>query len=294
MWMAVGLLSFSASVILVIVGLVSLFKKKQNTKKVLLSALACFAVFIIALSADASDDPETAEAPVATLTSSDQANIPSADPVVKETSAEDEKKEADRKAKEEADAKAAADKKAAEQAAAEKAELEAAEKKAAEAIERLKKSKAASVMTQVVTNLTEGASELDDKTREYLVTNYELFPAVTTETKAKAASEVDTNITSRHLFKNIAPYLSKMVVASGNVVQISEEETDFGTLAVVHILNDNGDSLIGVYLGSTGDILDGDYITFRGVPTASYSFSNVGGGTTNAILLTLSTIQKEQ
>ncbi|MNL89725.1 hypothetical protein D3C87_2202280 [compost metagenome] len=60
------------------------------------------------------------------------------------------------------------------------------------------------------------------------------------------------------------------------------------------MMDSEGNSIVGIYLGSTGDILDQDYVTMRGVPTAVYSFENIGGGTTNAILLTASTVQKNK
>lgn len=151
----------------------------------------------------------------------------------------------------------------------------------------------AEMMSLVVPNLVEGGV-IDPKTYNYLVDHVDLFPALTAETKKAASKEVDSTITSRHLFKNINPYLDKMVKVTGSVVQIQEEETDYGTVATVHIMDDNGNSMIGYYNNSTGDILDGDDVTMRGVPTATYSFENIGGGTTIAILMAISTVQKVQ
>lgn len=148
-------------------------------------------------------------------------------------------------------------------------------------------------MNMAVAYLTDGG-EMDEKTYKYIVDHYELFPAVTAESKKNAASQVDASITSKHLFKNIKPYIDKMVEVNGYVVQIQEEEIEIGTVAEIHILDDNGNSIIGEYMNSTGDILDGDVVTMRGVPTIQYSFDNIGGGTTNAILLTVSTIKKSQ
>ncbi|WP_139236946.1 hypothetical protein [Paenibacillus sp. 453mf] len=76
------------------------------------------------------------------------------------------------------------------------------------------------------------------------------------------------------------------------MITIQEEETETGTIAFVHILDDDFNSITGYYFGSTGDILEGDTVRLRGVPTAAYSFANIGGGTTNATLITISTIQK--
>ncbi|MEF2964633.1 hypothetical protein V3851_02225 [Paenibacillus sp. M1] len=148
---------------------------------------------------------------------------------------------------------------------------------------------AADIMDTLTLSYTGG--ELDQKTYDYIVEHSELFPAGSAELKNKAESEVDVSITSRHLFKNVAPYLDKMVKVSGYVVQIQEEETDVGTIAEIHIMDENDNSIVGIYNGSTGDILDGDFVTMRGVPTSLYSFDNIGGGTTNAVLLAVSTVQ---
>lgn len=152
----------------------------------------------------------------------------------------------------------------------------------------------AEMMAYIVPNIIEGGA-IDEKTYKYIVDHPDLFPALTSASKKAARAEVDQSITSRHLFKNATPYLDKMVEVSGYVVEITEEQVDQNTtLAQVHILDDNDNSIVGVYVNSTGDILDGDYVTMRGVPTAQYYFDNVSGGTTNAILLTVSTLQKTQ
>lgn len=196
------------------------------------------------------------------------------------------------KLKEEAEAlkKELADKEANEQ---NEAKVETASTETNVESEEQKTAVTAEMMSLVVPNLVEGGT-IDPKTYDYLVEHADLFPATTAETKKAASKEVDNKITSRHLFKNINPYLDKMVKVTGTVVQVQEEETDFGTVATIHIMDENGSSMIGYYNNSTGDILDQDDVTMRGVPTASYSFENIGGGTTNAILLAVSTVQKVQ
>lgn len=178
------------------------------------------------------------------------------------------------------------------------AEKEEAEKKEQETIEaqeaaakEQEKVAAAEVMNQIA--LYYSGAELEEKSYNYIVDHSNLFPAGTVELKKEAESLVDSNVTSRHIFKNISPYLEKMIKVSGDIVEIEEEETDFGTVSEIHIIDDNDNSVIGIYLGSTGDILDGDFVTMRGVPTVVYSFDNIGGGTTNAVLLAASTIQKQ-
>ncbi len=169
----------------------------------------------------------------------------------------------------------------------------AAEEEEAPSEEISKDTQFADMMSMIIPYVA-GDGAIEEVTYNYIVEHHELFPAVTADTKSAAKAEVDPDVTTRHIFKNITPYLDKMVKVSGYVVQIQEEETDYGTLAEIHIIDDNGNSIIGVYNNSTGDILDGDSVTMRGVPSALYSFDNVGGGTTNAVLLAVSTIQKSQ
>ncbi|GAF09457.1 hypothetical protein JCM16418_3598 [Paenibacillus pini JCM 16418] len=155
-----------------------------------------------------------------------------------------------------------------------------------------KETNTADVMSMIVPNLLENA-QIDAKTYQYINDHHKLFPAIDATSKKSAKALFDQNITSRHIFKNITPYLDKMVEFSGYVLEIQEEETDYGTMATIHITDENDNSIMGAYMNSTGDILDGDFVTMRGVPTLLYSFENVGGGITNALLLTVSTIQKQ-
>ncbi|WP_017811443.1 hypothetical protein [Paenibacillus shenyangensis] len=152
----------------------------------------------------------------------------------------------------------------------------------------------ADAMVNLVPYMTENQGEMSQQTYDYITAHPNQFPATTTADKQEVKNAVDSSVTSRHMFKNVAPYLDKMVTVSGNVVEVSEEETEMGTVAFVHLTDEYDNSVTGVYLGSTGDLLDGDDVTVRGVPVTTYSFENVGGGTTNAVMLALSTVQKEK
>ncbi|MCR8844394.1 hypothetical protein NQ117_11930 [Paenibacillus sp. SC116] len=244
------------------------FRKKEgnnSTKKAVLTLMTCLLITasLVACSpAKESTEATTTEVPAASANNTQST----------------EKEDEAAKEAEEAIAKA-------------KAEEEAKRKAEEEALEANKQTQVANAMTLIVPHLAPD-KVLQQKTIDYLVANHQLFPAVTAETKEAAKNAVDKNITSRHLFKNVTPYLDKMFSVQGSVVQVTEEESDMGTIATVHIMDESGNSIVGIYFGSTGDILDGDQVRLRGVPTASYSFDNIGGGTTNAILLTVSTVQK--
>ncbi|MDB5055758.1 MAG: hypothetical protein JWM44_3808 [Bacilli bacterium] len=213
---------------------------------------------------------------------------PSIDPAVKKAADDKAQADADAKAKLEADAKA---KKDAEDKIKADADAKAKADEDAKAKAKADGEKAALIFKTVTPNITTD-QKMDDLTYTFIVDNNKWFPAKTEEDKQAARSKVDPSTTTRNLFKNVLPYYNKMAKITGNVVQVREENTDYGTIATVHILDEFGNSVMGVYLGSTGDLLDGDPATIIGVPITSYSFSNVGGGTTNAILMALSEVQK--
>ncbi|MDR9852849.1 Ltp family lipoprotein [Paenibacillus sp. VCA1] len=136
MWMALGLISFIACIVLLVLGLISRFKKTGNAKRLLLSALACFAITLIAAMADpnteteiASDKEksrtktETVVAKTEDTASNDEAKKQKAEQEANE--AAEKKAQEEQKAKEEAEAKAKAD-------AEEKAKAEAEAKQKAE------------------------------------------------------------------------------------------------------------------------------------------------------------------
>lgn len=171
------------------------------------------------------------------------------------------KAEAEAKAKADAEAKAKAD-------AEEKAKAEAEAKKKAEDDV---KSTHINFATLVIPTFAEGM-EITDETRQFVVANYKLFPAGPEADVKAALSKVDTKIKYGHLEKNITPYLNKMVAAVGNVVNIEEAPSDgvgTGTIALVHIIDNEFNSYRMFIMKSTGDIIKGDRVKIVGVPVGT-------------------------
>ncbi|MGO0062360.1 hypothetical protein ACTID9_20455 [Brevibacillus fluminis] len=203
------------------------------------------------------------------------------EPKVDDQATKAAEEQAKKKAEEEAKAKVDAEKKAKEEA----------EKKAKQA-EQKSGTKVANTFQNVIPQLAEG-HEMESTTYQYIVDHYAMFPANNDKDIQLATSKVDLSITPKHLTKNIQPYLDKMVKFTGQVISVEETKLDDGIVTYIHILTQEGDNITGVYLKTTGDLLDGDYATITGVPTLNYSFPNVSGGHTNAIMLSAAHIQKE-
>lgn len=149
----------------------------------------------------------------------------------------------------------------------------------------------AEFINYITPDLTEEQGLMDQKSYDFIVKNYSLFPA---KNKAEVTKLVDKSITTKHLNKSLSQYLDKFIQVTGQVIQIEESETDIGFITIVHVLDENGNSLVCVYPGQSGDIFEGDIASVIGVPITSYSFDNISGGFTNATLLALSSLTKEE
>jgi len=134
---------------------------------------------------------------------------------------------------------------------------------------------------------------MDQKSYDFIIANYQLFPAKTSEEIAAAKKLTDASITSKHLNKNAAPYFDKMVSYSGIVISIEETQIDGGqTIAIAHVLDENAQSYEVMIYKETGDILEEDEVQFWGVPIGVTGFENVSGGYTNAIFVLGAHIEK--
>ena len=182
-----------------------------------------------------------------------------------------------------------------------KAEKEAAEKEAKEAAEKEAAEKAAAEAGEVVNNaqnymdhvplITEEVLTLSDTSFNYINENPDLFPAMTDAAIDKAIKLTDNEITSKHLNKNVTPYLDKMVNLAGDVIQIEEDTLEDGTpISIILIEDMDFNAIYAVGYFST-DILEGDFVDVWGLPLGAYHYENVDGGTTLAQALAISHIE---
>lgn len=151
----------------------------------------------------------------------------------------------------------------------------------------------AEVMKWVTPNIAEDDEQISETTYNYIAAHTDWFPAQGKSLKAAGAA-VDSSVTTRHLSKNLKPYLDKMVQVEGEVVEISEESVEGVDMSVIHILDNDDYSVVGIFTGPTDGILDYDVVSMQGVPVRHFSFENVDGGTTNAILMAISSVKKLQ
>ena len=138
---------------------------------------------------------------------------------------------------------------------------------------------------------TEEVLALDKASYNFINTNADLFPATTEVAIERVQELADDEITSKHLNKNVAPYLEKIVNFAGDVIQIEEGTLDDGTpysLILIEDMDFNAIYAIGYH---STDILEGDFVEIWGLPLGAYQYSNVDGGVTLAQALATSYIE---
>lgn len=129
---------------------------------------------------------------------------------------------------------------------------------------------------------------MTEKAKSMLDTHPELFQA----DQSNPDQYLDSSLTYRQLSKNIDNYGDRLI-SIPNAYVVSAYETDLGEycLSEFHLYDNDGNSYYVFSLVSY-DIYDGDTVTCYGLPIASTSFENVSGGTTLAIVLVSSHLQK--
>lgn len=81
------------------------------------------------------------------------------------------------------------------------------------------------------------------------------------------------------VMKDYERELGKRICANGRIAQIQASRTELGTFYEGSISNGPG-YVRFVAVGSTGELVEGSVSKFCGVVTGTYSFANLGGGTT--------------
>jgi len=152
---------------------------------------------------------------------------------------------------------------------------------------------AADFFNDLTPYITSETAALEQASYDFLAKHTDLFSANTAELRKKVKGLVNTEVTTRHLNKNVANYYDTFVQIRGQVVQVEEDNSLGSTFSEVLLMDDYGNHITALYPDTTGDLLDGDYATVIGVPIANYSFDNVSGGFTNSTLIGASLVTAE-
>lgn len=142
-----------------------------------------------------------------------------------------------------------------------------------------------------IPSITEDQLTLDKQSYNFISSNPDLFPALSKEAIQKTKKLEDDKITSKHLNKNVKPYLEQMVNFAGDIIQIQEETLDDGTPVSVILIEDMDFNAIFAIGYHSTEFLEGDFVEVWGLPLGPYNYENVDGGTTLAQVIATSFIE---
>lgn len=135
--------------------------------------------------------------------------------------------------------------------------------------------------------------EISDTAMAVIKSNEDIFPAVDNAAKEKAKAMIDSSIEYKHLVKNIAPYVDKMVYFKNQTVLQVFCDTMWGKpFTYILTADSNYDNYHVVMYDGDIDVFEDDNITFVALPVATSNFDNIGGGITNVVVDVASIIIK--
>lgn len=136
-----------------------------------------------------------------------------------------------------------------------------------------------------------GSFDVSDDTIDTLITNKKYFNENIFDTDLE--NMLEDELDPAYLFKSVNSYKTKFLrYTDCDIAQIYEDTLPSGhTLtSMLLMLNGTDDCFVVHYIGSIPKV-EGDTVTFIGVPTDSQSFDNVSGGTTNYICFLAAQVQ---
>ncbi len=121
--------------------------------------------------------------------------------------------------------------------------------------------------------------EISDKAQSFLKENDRLFPA---KNLLAPVEYSNYNLEYKQVIKNPDAYGDELMVVGELYVTVvyEEEMTDSTTLTEIQAYDEYADAIYYIFYPSSLEVYEGDCISAFLLPLGSYSFDNVGGGTT--------------
>lgn len=137
------------------------------------------------------------------------------------------------------------------------------------------------------------AYELTAKAKEFIPAHEELFPA---KNKELAAKYTNSKIKYKHIIKSPEDYGDKLIkLENYEILQISEIDWEYGEhgkLTHIEAHDGYGGNAVSIFYFNKTNLYKDDRITIYALPLDTTSWENIGGGTTLAIALAGSYIEK--
>ena len=132
---------------------------------------------------------------------------------------------------------------------------------------------------------------INSASKTFLLEHETLFPAVTEQASAEAEALIDPSIAYPQIEKSLANVQGKFCKRENTYVIQAEESNLYGSIVTTLLVSDEDfDNFLIYFNGSLPDVYSDTYITFTGLPIATTSFSNIGGGTTKVAVIAASSV----
>ena len=134
---------------------------------------------------------------------------------------------------------------------------------------------------------TFGKFSVPDTVIEYIDSNTDIFPKATKEIIQSASIQAFSN---KQFIKTRKQDEVGLVKLDLYVVQVFEDDFLSGKLTSL-LATDEDANCYALYYLDTAEVYEGDSLTAYAVPCATSSFDNIGGGTTNVVVMAVSYIE---
>lgn len=157
-----------------------------------------------------------------------------------------------------------------------------AQEEGADASDETEAASAADIYTWIAKNDSYDYT-IPEKSLDFMEENPKFFPG--SEKNTGAMSDfIDYDADYPHVAKSPAKYADKLMHVYGQIVDCKEEETVYGTITFLQIVDYAGDSYCMYYLGELADAFEDDYANANVLPFGTITFENVGAYYTQAVI----------
>lgn len=136
---------------------------------------------------------------------------------------------------------------------------------------------------------------ISPKARQFINDHEDLFPAASDVDEDTLPDLIDYEVEYKQISKNPDDFGNKLIcLLDAYVMKIDEENVaDEKKFTSIQICDDEDNIYFVFYDGALEDIYDEDSIRIIGLPLAMTNYDNVGGGSTHALVLAGSIVEKE-
>lgn len=142
-----------------------------------------------------------------------------------------------------------------------------------------------------ISDLTTPSFSISTENVSFMQEHLNLFPAATDADLTEAQTFVKSDLTYPMMTKTLDGLEGALYsYTPAHAIQVFQEDIYGHTITYILCGDENGNYYSIFYDGVLPDVYDGVYISFTGLPVSPSGFENVGGGTTNVMVIIASSV----